>query len=244
MMKKSTLTTLFICVIVAMQTAISCSPAADNGAQLRRERLRNLDDSITVLAPSVLDSINSAIDNTQQMLAKKQANNTITTSDSLALQEYRMCLARYYWLSDHPEKADTIVQDIINFAYRQDGGYYDKHKVCRSERLNSLLANAFQLKAARNHNFHREPKQTLQLYTESYRLLFRSDNKEALPKACANLADAYIQVNDIPGAAKWYRRALFLVDSLELPKKENITLYMGLAQIYLSLHDFRTAQIY
>ena len=77
-----------------MQTAISCSPAADNGAQLRRERLRNLDDSITVLAPSVLDSINSAIDNTQQMLAKKQANNTITTSDSLALQEYRMCLAR------------------------------------------------------------------------------------------------------------------------------------------------------
>ena len=244
MMKKSTLTTLFICVIVAMQTAISCSPAADNGAQLRRERLRNLDDSITVLAPSVLDSINSAIDNTQQMLAKKQANNTITISDSLALQEYRMCLARYYWLSDHPEKADTIVQDIINFAYRQNGGYYDKHKVCRSERLNSLLANAFQLKAARNHNFHREPKQTLQLYTESYRLLFRSDNKEALPKACANLADAYIQVNDIPGAAKWYRRALFLVDSLELPKKENITLYMGLAQIYLSLHDFRTAQIY
>lgn len=130
-----------------------------------------------------------------------------------------MCLARYYWLSDHPEKADTIVQDIVNFVRRQDGGYYDKHKVCSTERLNALMANALQLHAARNHNFHREPKQTLDMYTESYRLLLHSDVKEALPKACANLADAYIQVNDISGAAKWYRRALFLVDSLGLPEK-------------------------
>lgn len=244
MMKKPALTTFLICVIVAIQTAISCSPTADNEAKLRRERLRQFDDSITSLVPSVLDSINSAITQTQQTLARKQADNTITSSDSLSLQEYRMCLARYYWLSDHPEKADTIVQDIVNFVRRQDGGYYDKHKVCSTERLNALMANALQLQAARNHNFHREPKQTLDMYTESYRLLLHSDVKEALPKACANLADAYIQVNDIPGAAKWYRRALFLVDSLGLPEKENITLYMGLAQIYLSLHDFHSAQIY
>ena len=168
MMKKPTLTTFLICVIVAIQTAISCSPTADNEAKLRRERLRQFDDSITSLVPSVLDSINSAITQTQQMLARKQADNTITSYDSLSLQEYRMCLARYYWLSDHPEKADTIVQDIVNFVRRQDGGYYDKHKVCRTERLNSLMANALQLQAARNHNFHREPKQTLDMYTESY----------------------------------------------------------------------------
>lgn len=65
-----------------------------------------------------------------------------------------------------------------------------------------------------------------------------------MPKVCANLADAYIQDNNMPMAAQWYRRALFLVDSLALPPKENVTLYMGLAQIYLSLHDFDTALHY
>ena len=51
------------------------------------------------------------------------------------------------------------------------------------------------------------------------------------PLVCANLADAYLFKNRLVEAAAWYRRALFLVDSLELPKQDNVTLYMGLATI-------------
>ena len=58
---------------------------------------------------------------------------------------------------------------------------------------------------------------------------------------CANVGDAYLAQNQLPEAAQWYRRALFLVDSLNLPKKENITLYLGLATIYLQLNDFDTS---
>ena len=61
---------------------------------------------------------------------------------------------------------------------------------------------------------------------------------------CANLGDAYLFENQLPEAASWYRRALFLVDSLDLPKKENITLYLGLATIYLQLNDFDTSLKY
>lgn len=91
---------------------------------------------------------------------------------------------------------------------------------------------------------HRNPRRIVSLYNDTYQLLLNSDSKHNLPKTCANMADAFLLCNDLPNAAKWYRRALFLVDSLDLPQKENITLYMGLAQIYLTLRNYNKAKLY
>ena len=216
-------------VIVVIMACASCGRSSADADNLRIERTRRLCDSIMNLAPSSLDSIRQGIS---------------SAKDSVTLQEYRLQLARYYWLSEHPERADTIIQQIMAFARRQDNGFYDTHHICATPRLNSLMAGAMACQAARNHNFHRDQSSTIRLYYDSYRLLQHSDTKFNMPKTCANLADAYIQANNMPDAAKWYRRALFLVDSLKLPPKENITLYMGLAQIYMSLHDFSTAEQY
>lgn len=158
--------------------------------------------------------------------------------------EYQLRLANFYWLSDRPERADTLINRIINFVNRQDNGYFAQHNIYSTPRLNTMMASALSCKAARNHNFHRDPVKTLQFYQESYRLYEHSDNEKELPFVCANIADAYIQLNDIPNAARCYRRALFLVDSLKQPEHSNITLYMGLAQIYLTLNDFETAKHY
>lgn len=158
--------------------------------------------------------------------------------------EYLLRLANFYWLSDRPERADTLINRIINFVNRQDNGYYAQHNIYSTPRLNTMMASALSCKAARNHNFHRDPEKTLQFYKESYRLYQHSDNEKELPFVCANIADAYIQLNDIPNAARCYRRALFLVDSLKQPEHSNITLYMGLAQIYLTLNDFETSKHY
>lgn len=158
--------------------------------------------------------------------------------------EYLLRLANFYWLSDRPERADTLINRIINFVNRQDNGYYAQHNIYSTPRLNTMMASALSCKAARNHNFHRDPEKTLQFYKESYRLYQHSDNEKELPFVCANIADAYIQLNDIPNAARCYRRTLFLVDSLKQPEHSNITLYMGLAQIYLTLNDFETAKHY
>lgn len=158
--------------------------------------------------------------------------------------EYLLRLANFYWLSDRPERADTLINRIINFVNRQDNGYYAQHNIYSTPRLNTMMASALSCKAARNYNFHRDPEKTLQFYKESYRLYQHSDNEKELPFVCANIADAYIQLNDIPNAARCYRRALFLVDSLKQPEHSNITLYMGLAQIYLTLNDFETAKHY
>ena len=164
-----------------------------------------------------------------------------TAPDSITAYEYRLREARFLSLSDSPERSKNCIDNILRFASEQR-----KQKLSRKQtlRLNSLVAGAYNCRAVYYHNFHRNKEQAIELYRSAYDLLANSDAKHNMPNVCANLADAYIQNNEIPKAAQWYRRALFLVDSLSLPEKENITLYMGLAQIYLSLHDFDTALHY
>lgn len=212
---------LLITVLAAALLA-SCSSRHGNGSDstARIERLHRLDDSVADLAPSAYGEITKC-------MAKP--------ADSMAYYEYALRLARYYWLSDNPERADTLLVRIMAFANRQHGD---------SLRINSLKAGALRCQGARRHNFHRDTRKTVEMYRRAYDLYARSETKFEMPKTCANLADAYILSNDLPNAAKWYRRALFLVDSLKMPEKHNITLYMGMAQIYLSLHDYDTALEY
>lgn len=192
----------------------------------RIARLRQIDDSVMTLAPSA-----------QRLITEGMR----TAPDSMTLYEYRLRQARLYSLSDTPERSKSYVDGILRFADEQRKQKLNKKQ---TRRLNTLVAGAYNCRAAYYHNFHRNKDQAVELYKSAYHLLAQSDSKHNMPKVCANLADAYIYDNDLPKAAQWYRRALFLVDSLSLPEKENITLYMGLAQIYLSLHDFDTALHY
>lgn len=165
-------------------------------------------------------------------------------NDSTTYYEYVLREARYYRLTERPERADTLIDRVTAFVMHQDDGYYAINGTCLSPRLNSLMAGAKACQAARYMSNHRDPRRIVSLYNDTYQLLLNSDSKHNLPKTCANMADAYLLCNDLPNAAKWYRRALFLVDSLELPQKENITLYIGLAQIYLTLRNYNKAKLY
>ena len=199
---------------------------ANNSDSTRINKLKQIDDSVMTLAPSVKQLI---------------ADGIRTAPDSMTAYEYRLREARYLTLTDHPERFKDNIENILRFAEQQQ-----KRELNNAEkrRLNTLIAGAYNCRAAYYHNFHRKQHQAIQLYKAAYSLLANSDSEHNMPKVCANLADAYIQDNNMPMAAQWYRRALFLVDSLALPPKENVTLYMGLAQIYLSLHDFDTALHY
>ena len=165
-------------------------------------------------------------------------------NDSTTYYEYVLREARYYRLTERPERADTLIDRVTAFVMHQDDGYYAINGTCLSPRLNSLMAGAKACQAARYMSNHRDPRRIVALNRETYNLLLNSNSKHNLPKTCANMADAYLLCNDLTNAAKWYRRALFLVDSLDLPQKENITLYMGLAQIYLTLRNYNKAKLY
>lgn len=213
-------------IIIALQ---ACNAKQSNDETAQNGNMRWLDDSIAALAPSAMQAIEKGM---------KEAD------DSTTYYEYMLRKAQYYSLTDSPERADTLIDSVKTFVTQQDDGYYATNGTCLSPRLNSLMAGAKACQAARYMSVHRDPRRIVALNNETYNLLLNSDSKHNLPKTCANMADAYMLCNDLPNAAKWYRRALFLVDSLELPQKENITLYMGLAQIYLTLRNYSKAKFY
>ena len=221
--------TIIACIAVVTITLLVCNPKHSNNDMAQNGNLRRLDDSIATLAPSALQAIERGMN---------EAN------DSTTYYEYVLREARYYSLTERPERADTLIDRVTAFVMHQDDGYYAINGTCLSPRLNSLMAGAKACQAARYMSNHRDPRRIVALNKETYNLLLNSDSKHNLPKTCANMADAYLLCNDLPNAAKWYRRALFLVDSLDLPQKENITLYMGLAQIYLTLRNYNKAKLY
>ena len=221
--------TIIACIAVVTITLLVCNPKHSNNDMAQNGNMRWLDDSIAALAPSALQAIERGMN---------EAN------DSTTYYEYVLREARYYSLTERPERADTLIDRVTAFVMHQDDGYYAINGTCLSPRLNSLMAGAKACQAARDMSCHRDPRHIVSLYNDTYQLLLNSDSKHNLPKTCANMADAFLLCNDLPNAAKWYRRALFLVDSLDLPQKENITLYMGLAQIYLTLRNYNKAKLY
>ena len=221
--------TIIACIAVVTITLLVCNPKHSNNDMAQNGNMRWLDDSIAALAPSALQAIERGMN---------EAN------DSTTYYEYVLREARYYSLTERPERADTLIDRVTAFVMHQDDGYYAINGTCLSPRLNSLIAGTKACQAARNMSCHRDPRHIVSLYNDTYQLLLNSDSKHNLPKTCANMADAFLLCNDLPNAAKWYRRALFLVDSLDLPQKENITLYMGLAQIYLTLRNYNKAKLY
>lgn len=223
---KAITTACIAVIIIALQ---ACNAKQSNDETAQNGNLRWLDDSIAALAPSALQAIEKGMNE---------------ADDSTTYYEYMLRKAQYYSLTDSPERADTLIDSVKTFVTQQDDGYYATNGTCLSPRLNSLMAGAKACQAARYMSVHRDPRRIVALNNETYNLLLNSNSKHNLPKTCANMADAYMLCNDLPNAAKWYRRALFLVDSLELPQKENITLYMGLAQIYLTLRNYSKAKFY
>lgn len=207
-------------LVMAMTLLAACSHGrGDSDEDARKQRLTTLDDSITHHAPSALQLIEQGM---------KEAD------DSIAYYELLMLKAKYFMLSDTPDSLTPYVNRTLRFAKQQKP----------SPRLNSIMASAYSCAAIKMHNFHQNPDSVIALYKRSYQLLMNSDNKAQAHKLCGNLADAFYFKDNLPEAAAWYRRALLLTDSLKLPKTENVTLYLGLARIYMNLNDFTTSRRY
>ena len=192
---------------------------SDGSTESRRQAYAVIDDSIKAHSPHVRDMIYDGMGKAR---------------DSMTYYEYYVRMGKYFCLSETPDSLVPYIDGTIRFALRQPV----------SPRRNSLLAFAYNCQAANYHNFHKKPDDVVDLYRKAYDLSLSSETKDWTPNICANLGDAYLFKNSLPEAAAWYRRALFLVDSLRLPAKENITLYLGLATIYLHLDDFDSSLKY
>ncbi|MCM1346769.1 MAG: tetratricopeptide repeat protein, partial [Bacteroides sp.] len=77
-------------------------------------------------------------------------------------------------------------------------------------------------------------------YKNAYKALNRSDDNKALISTCINLADVCFLTGSLPEAANYYRRALFIIDSIG-SKKDFLAVNTGLGRIYTELDNFAEA---
>lgn len=75
-------------------------------------------------------------------------------------------------------------------------------------------------------------------FQQAYEWRMKGTRTDGVPDILMNLADACNRLGRLDEGAMWYRRALLLCDSLQLPSERRTPIYYGLAQVYVALRDF------
>ena len=88
------------------------------------------------------------------------------------------------------------------------------------------------------------PDSAIMDYEEAYAHCLAGERLQRLPDICINIADAYLHRGDLAHTASYYRRALFLCDSLNLSEHMKFPVYYGLGQTYMELRDFDLSNHY
>ena len=81
-------------------------------------------------------------------------------------------------------------------------------------------------------------------FDEAYRFCERIDDKHKSLNVALNFADAYGGEGKYDRSSFWYRKALALADSLQMPDEERFPIYYGLAQVNMNLRDFARCDYY
>lgn len=88
------------------------------------------------------------------------------------------------------------------------------------------------------------PDSAIAEYKTAYGYRLKGRRTNLLPDICINTADAYLHLGDLAYTALYYRRALFLCDSLNLSEHMKFPVYYGLGQTYMDLRDFELSNHY
>ena len=155
-------------------------------------------------------------------------------NDSLIYYDYLLLKGRYYLLSTNPREALPYAEKALAFCR-------DKKK---SKRIYGLIGKAQSLIANVDHLYRSNHQKAVDTYLQAFRNTTLSDCTDNLPLIAANLADAYIFAQDLPNATLWYRKALFLADSLSISPGKTASIYIGLGQIYTAMGNYSTAKHY
>lgn len=157
----------------------------------------------------------------------------MASTDSLTYYDYYLLLGCLYILNA-PDSALMCANRTLRYAQGQPV----------SPCINGIAGAAYNLKANYYYLYRQNTDEVLKDNMEAYRLFMQSDLIKNTPAICANIGDAYNMRNLLPDAASWYRRALVLADSLDLPEVKRVTFYMGLGGIYQKLGDYNLSEEY
>lgn len=215
-----------IALIINCITLSSCSrPATGKDIQYLSS-----EDSIYQAA---MDSIYDNPLYTQQLL-KKTLEETCPEDSFVWYNLYNLYIKAFFTAYDF----DTILpmcRNTIRYCQGRAGTDVEKAELLMQD-INGIVGNYYSML---NNN-----DSAIFYYTKNIGLLSKTNKHEQLVNLYNNIADATVRSGHYAEGAAYYRRALFLVDSLNLPAEKFIVLYTGLGQTYVELNDYENAHFY
>ncbi len=209
---------LLIIAIISTVAFASCGKGEGSDSNSKRlSELAAIDDSINMSAPSVRAVVEKGMKNAK---------------DSTAWCEYAVRMGRIFIKENKPDSMKPYLNKVKAFISKQPA----------NPRNNNIYGLAYEYEAGWEQQLYNNINLALKFHQKAYDKIIHSDDKSKASDIVANIADCHYLLNDMPKAASYYRRALFLVDSLHLHKDKNLTLYMGLSRIYESLGDLDEAK--
>lgn len=154
-------------------------------------------------------------------------------TDSLARFNYLVLASKTCMISSDLDSAWLLLRQTDDFMLRQPF----------SPALADLQSECFNMKG----NLYARTgyiDSSMICFEKAYEQRMKGTRMEIIPDILMNLADACNRLGKLDASAVWYRRALLLCDSLDLPSNRRPPIYNGLAQIYVSLRDFDQCDYY
>lgn len=153
--------------------------------------------------------------------------------DSLVKYNYLAMTLKTYLITSQLDSAQIVIQQIHDFIERQHS----------SSQMADLESECFNMKGnifARVGNMDSAEI----CFRKAYELRMRGTRIEVVPDILMNLADANNRLGKLDIGAAWYRRALLMCDSLHIASTKKPPIYYGLAQVYVTMRDFKQCDYY
>lgn len=149
----------------------------------------------------------------------------------------------YYRLMGLYGKTFFISSDFDSILYySRPVKEYDK-RAAACPRWNDVLSDVYNIEGNVWMQLNK-PDSAVAYYEKSYAYRLKGDKAHLLSDICMNLADAHLHRGELAHTASYYRRALFICDSLHLSEHSKFPVYCGLGQTYMDLRDFDLSNHY
>ena len=136
----------------------------------------------------------------------------------------RISLSYYYLLSFY-SKSYFVTADFDSVLYYNRLVKRFCNEVELSAEVHDLLSTVYNMEG--NVLMQRtQPDSAIISYKKAYEERLQGQQTDYLPDLCINLADANVHKGDYAYAAYYYRRALFICDSLGLPDRNKFRFTM------------------
>lgn len=194
-------------------------------------------------------------DNFEDMASKAKIINDSLTSGNIAFVTHQTealkkeCLAN----GDSLGWAVILGQQAINSYYQGDIpkllgsadsvlAYTSRHPVTKD--VYGLLSTVYQVRGGYYDQYDYNPDSTMYYMGLAVTCCEKSGKTDRLPQTYANHANSYRMSGKLDSAAIVYHRAIYMADSIGIPKDGYLPLYNGIASVFTDMRDFDNSGVW